>query len=277
MTAPEREHLADAGYRRLDPRGSAQAGGASRAWWDANAREYESEHGAFLGDADLCWGPEGLREQDARLLGPAGALRGARVLEIGCGAAQGARWAAGAGASAVGTDVSAGMLDAARRADDRTGTSVPLVQADARALPFAAGSFDVAFTAYGAIPFVPDADAIHREVARVLRDGGRWVFSVTHPVRWAFPDDPGPGGLTVTRSYFDRRPYVELGDSGDVLYAEFHRTLGDHVRDVVGAGFRLLDLVEPEWPDGHDEVWGGWSAERGAVLPGTAIFVCELR
>src|SRR5690349_23010429 len=33
-----------------------------------------------------------------------------------------------------------------------------------------------------------------REVARVLRPGGRWVFSVTHPVRWSFPDDPTEAG-----------------------------------------------------------------------------------
>ena len=31
-----------------------------------------------------------------------------------------------------------------------------------------------------------------REVARVLRPGGRWVFAVNHPMRWIFPDDPGP-------------------------------------------------------------------------------------
>ncbi len=32
------------------------------------------------------------------------------------------------------------------------------------------------------------------------------------------------------------------------MYVEHHRTLGDRVRDVVAAGFRLVDLVEPEWP-----------------------------
>jgi len=111
-------------------------------------------------------------------------------------------------------------------------------------------------------------------VARVLRPGGSWVFAVTHPVRWAFPDDPE--GLTAVRSYFDRRPYVETDDDGAVVYAEHHRTLGDHVADLVGAGFRLERLVEPEWPAGHERTWGGWGPVRGALLPGTAIFVCRL-
>ena len=147
------------------------------------------------------------------------------------------------------------------------------VQADARSLPYSAASFDVVFTSYGALPFVPDAAAVHRAVARVLRPGGRWVFSVTHPVRWAFPDDPGPGGLTVSRSYFDRTPYAERGEGGQVSYVEYHRTLGDHVRELRAAGFVLEDLVEPEWPEGHARTWGGWSALRGAKIPGTAIFV----
>jgi hypothetical protein len=101
------------------------------------------------------------------------------------------------------------------------------------------------------------------------------VFSVTHPVRWAFPDDPSEHGLTAVRSYFDRRPYVETDHTGDVTYAEYHRTLGDHVRDVVTAGFHLERLVEPEWPADNDRTWGGWGPVRGALLPGTAIFVCR--
>lgn len=246
---------------------------AGRRWWDSHADEYLAEHGDFLGDADFCWCPEGLRETDAGLLGP---VEGRTVLEVGCGAAQCSRWLAGRGGSVVASDVSAGMLDHARRIDDALGTRVPLVQADARALPFASDTFDIVFTAFGALPFVPETAPVHTEVARVLVAGGTWVFAVTHPLRWAFPDDPTERGLTVTRSYFDRRPYVETDATGLVVYSEHHRTVGDHVAEVTTAGFRLLSIVEPEWPRGHDRVWGGWGPVRGSRLPGTAIFVCRL-
>ncbi len=115
-----------------------------------------------------------------------------------------------------------------------------------------------------------------REIARVLRPGGRWVFAVTHPMRWMFPDDPGPGGLTVTQSYFDRSPYVEVDDTGRATYVEHHRTLGDYVGQLTGAGLRLVELVEPEWPEGHTGTWGQWSPLRGKFFPGTAIFSCVL-
>lgn len=247
---------------------------ATRRWWDVHATEYLAEHGDFLGPADFRWCPEGVREADVRLLGD---VTGARVLEVGAGAAQCSRWLAGQGARVVATDVSAGMLAQARRLNRETGVAVPLVHADARALPFADACVDAAFTAYGALPFVPDAHRVHAEVARVLRPGGRWVLATSHPLRWAFPDTPDELGLTAIRPYFDRTPYVEVTESGEVDVVEYHRTIGDHVAEVVAAGLAVERLLEPEWPPGHDRVWGGWSPLRGALLPGTMILVCRRR
>ncbi|WP_307872599.1 class I SAM-dependent methyltransferase [Paractinoplanes ovalisporus] len=247
---------------------------ASRGWWDSDADDYQAEHGAFLGDLDFVWCPEGLREADARLLGD---VRGKRVLELGAGAAAGARWLDGQGAEVTALDLSAGMLRHAREAGARTGVRVPLVQADALALPFADSVFDIVCTAFGAIPFVADSGAAMREVARVLRTGGTWVFSITHPMRWIFWDEPDETGLVARNSYFDRTPYVERDDTGVPTYVEQHRTLGDRVRELVAAGFVLRDLIEPDWPAGHEETWGQWSPLRGRLFPGTAIFVSDLR
>lgn len=253
--------------------GTPETSRASRSWWDEQAEDYLAEHGAFLGDARFVWGPEGLSEAEAGLLGDIAALR---VLEVGAGAAQCSRWLLARGAEPVALDLSAEMLRRGRDLGRTAGLDVPLVQADATYLPFADGSFDLAFSAYGAVPFVADPAAVMREVARVLRPGGRWVFSVTHPVRWAFADDPGPAGLVAQMSYFDRTPYVEQDGTGAATYVENHRTVGDLVRDIVAAGFSLVDLVEPEWPEENTRTWGGWSPLRGELLPGTAIFSCVL-
>lgn len=253
--------------------GSAESQRASRAWWDADAADYLAEHGRDIGDVDFVWCPEGLREADAHLLGDPGDLRGRRVLEVGCGSAPCARWLAAQGASPVALDLSGAMLRHAAELNRATGLDVPLVQAGAERLPFADAAFDAACSAFGAVPFVAEPQRVMREVARVLRPGGRWVFAVNHPMRWMFSDDPGPGGLTVTQSYFDRTPYLEVDEHGAATYVEHHRTLGDRVRDVVAAGLVLDDIVEPEWPEGHDRVWGQWSPLRGALFPGTAIFV----
>jgi len=254
---------------------------ANRRWWDAEAADYYAEHGAFLGDATLVWGPEGVTEADLGLLGD---LTGRHVLEFGCGAAQGARFVAGRRARVVACDLSGGMLRQAVRIDAGPSPAVassspadePIasIQCDATRLPFADASFDVVFSAYGAVPFVADSAALMRELARVLRPGGRLAFSVTHPFRWSLPDAPGPEGLTVTSSYFDRTPYVESA-RGQVVYAEHHRTLGDRIRELRAAGLVPDDVVEPEWPAANESVWGGWSPLRGRLIPGTAIFVAH--
>jgi hypothetical protein len=57
---------------------------------------------------------------------------------------------------------------------------------------------------------------------------------------------------------------------------EHHRTLGDRVAEINAAGFRLVAVIEPEWPAELTQEWGQWSPLRGAILPGTAIYVCEL-
>jgi hypothetical protein len=46
---------------------------------------------------------------------------------------------------------------------------------------------------------------------------------------------------------------------------------------LAGHGFVITDLLEPEWPEDHDRVWGGWSGVRGRLTPGTAIFGADLR
>ena len=195
--------------------------------------------------------------------------RGARhVLDLGAGTGKLTTRLVERGLDVVAVDPIPDMLEVLR-------TSLPETRAllgTAEEIPLEDNSVDAVLVAQ-AWHWVDPERAIP-EVARVLRPGGRWVFSVTHPVRWCLPDDPGPAGLTVTRSYFDRRAYVEQDDSGRATYVEHHRTLGDRVREIRAAGLVLADLVEPEWPAEAAREWGHWSRLRGELIPGTAILVC---
>ncbi len=238
--------------------------------WDRYADEYQATHGEFLGDIGFVWGPEGHTEAELMVLG---AVSGRDVLEVGSGAGQCSRWVRSQGGRAFGLDLSMRQLQHSRRIDDATGVVVPSVLGTATNLPFVDESFDVVFCSFGALQFVADIDDAVAETARVLRRPGRFAFSVTHPTRWMFPDDPEEPGLTASQSYWDRRPYVEIdAETGRVTYVEHHRTLGDWVALLAHHGFRLDTLLEPEWPPDHDRVWGGWSRLRGRLTPGTAIF-----
>src|SRR4051794_5662598 len=112
---------------------------ANRRDWDAYADEYQATHGAFLGDVGFVWCPEGVQEADARVLGD---VAGRRVLEVGCGAGQCARWLTTQGARAVGLDLSVRQLQHSRRIDEETRVEVPVVAGTATALPFDDDTFD---------------------------------------------------------------------------------------------------------------------------------------
>ncbi len=228
--------------------GDAESSRANRGWWDRNADEYQSEHGSFLGDDRFVWGPEGLDEAEAGLLGPAASLKGLDVLEIGAGAAQCSRWLAAQGARPVALDLSHRQLQHALRIGDE----VPLVESRRGGAAVRDGSFDLACSAYGAVPFVADPVRVFREVRRVLRPGGRWVFSVTHPIRWAFPDEPGPEG---SRS---RPPTSTARRTSSRTRRGARCTWSTTGRSGTGCG--------TWWPAGS--AWWTWSSRSG--LPGTA-------
>lgn len=96
---------------------------------------------------------------------------GGRVLDLGCGTGRLLGWLAERSAHVVGTDLSEGMLRAARsRMKDR-----PLVLYDGERLPFRDGSFE-AVTAVGVFQDLPEDDlylALLTETARCLAPGGR--------------------------------------------------------------------------------------------------------
>lgn len=263
MTSPDR-----AGRFSVDATTSATA---NRHWWDAQAGDYIAEHGSFLGDTDFVWGPEGWTEAELGLLGE---LAGKRVLEFGAGAAQAGRWCAAQGAQVVATDISAGMLHQAARINVDSGVAPQLVQCDASKLPFAPASFDIAFSAFGAVPFIADTAALMRELARVLKPGGLLAFSTSHPMRWAFPDAPGEAGLTVSQSYFDTTPYAEARGK-DVTYVEHHRTMEGRVQELLDAGLTLTGLRELPWHPNNTQTWGGWSPLRGRKIPGTLVLTAR--
>lgn len=251
-----------------------QARDGNRSWWDAEAADYQAEFYDRLGRSHFSWGPEGLEESHAHFLGSLAELRASAtpVLEVGCGAAQCTRWLRDQGVHAIGLDLSVQQLRQSRLLDEVGEPPTPVIAASADALPLATGSASVAFSSYGALQFVTNTRQVFEEVHRVVQPGGKWVFSVTHPIRWAFPDDGSSRGLTAFRSYFDETPYVEYDTDGHVSYLEQHRTMGSWVELIVSTGFSLVGLTEPEWSDPNRPDWGPWSAQRGRIIPGTAIF-----
>ncbi len=100
-----------------------------------------------------------------------GVQPGQQLLDVGCGAGQLALVAARAGARVTGCDISTNWLERARQRAALERLDVRFEEADAEALPYADGQFDVVTSLIGAM-FAPQPNLVASELARVCRPGG---------------------------------------------------------------------------------------------------------
>lgn len=153
-----------------------------------------------------------------------GDLRGKRVLDFGCGTGRLSGWLVQRGALVEGVDVTKEMVDVARRRVPQA----PFRVIDGRNLPFGDGQFELVVTAYVLQYYLDGDGAIVRELARVLRHGGRLVA-----VEQVTDDDIGRGGpvaayrRTLVAAGFDAvaASMIRLGDSVFIGAAQRHPRL----------------------------------------------------
>lgn len=103
-----------------------------------------------------------------------GDVRGLRILDYGCGAAEGGIYLAKLGANVVAADVSPGMLNLAKRLAERHQVSIETRQVTTDEIPAEAGEFDRIY-GNGVLHHVPLGTAIP-ELARVLKPTGTACF-----------------------------------------------------------------------------------------------------
>ena len=134
------------------------------AMFDGVARRYDVTNSLLSLGQDQHW-----RHRTRQSLELA---RGARILDLASGTGVSTEELARSGAYAVGCDFSLGMLRAGRMRTERR--TLPFVAGDALCLPFRDEAFDAATISFG-LRNVADPDQALREMARVVRPGGRLV------------------------------------------------------------------------------------------------------
>ena len=241
--------------------------------WNRTSALYQHNHAIPTDSAH--YGPWSPTENELRLLGD---VRGLRILEVGCGGGQCAIAFAQQGATVAGLDLSDAQLDFARSLAADEGVTVDWVHGNAEDLSaFKDGAWDVVFSAY-ALHYVADMARCLAECARVLRPGGRLVFSLDHPFRDCFFDqEEQEDTIFPARSYFDSTPMRwNFSDSG-VPMVSYHRTVAEWIDLLTVASFTLRRLLEPPPPaDLAAEIWPDDSPlAANRHVPQTIIFVAE--
>ncbi|CAN5779232.1 hypothetical protein BH23ACT12_BH23ACT12_22950 [soil metagenome] len=187
-------------------------------------------------------------------------MRGLRLLDVAAGTGNTAIRAAQAGARVVACDLTPENFDAGRREAARAGVEIEWVEADAQALPFADGEFDLVTSSVGAI-FAPDHPAVAREMTRVCRPGGTVgminftpdgtaadFFGVFAPYMPALPPGGQPpamwGSETYVRELFgDRVSAIVLTRDSYLERAESPAAYCDFVRQTFGPVIAIYESL----------------------------------
>jgi SAM-dependent methyltransferase len=203
--------------------------------------------------------------------GALGDVRGKRLLHLQCHIGTDSLSWTRHGAEVVGADFSEPAIGVARELSARLGLAAEFVHADLDELPGALGRrFDIVYTSYGVLTWLPDLAAWARTIAALLDTGGRFYLNDTHPflhmfgerfgeLRWPYFHSPEPQIAVEDGSYADREAVLE-----NKTRCEWQHTVSDIVNALVGTGLRIDELRElpymmfqrfPEMVRGDDGWW----------------------
>lgn len=192
-------------------------------------------------------------------------IRGRRGLDLGCGEGTNTRRLARLGPRLTGVDIAGNFVRAAQEVERRDPLGIRYVQASAVELPFNDGCFDFV-TAIMSLMDVAEADLVAAEVRRLLRPGGFFQFSVSHPCYDTAHrrNLRGPDGRTYAievGGYFDQpservAEWIFSSAPEEVKRSVrpfrvpiFHRTLSGWLNLLLDAGLRIERVAEPSPPD----------------------------
>ncbi len=188
-------------------------------------------------------------------------VEGLEGLDVGCGEGHNTRLLAERGARMTGIDISERFVRFAREAERGRPRGIDYELASAVDLPFEAASFDFA-TAFMSLMDIPETERALAEVFRVLKPGGFFQFSITHPCfdtphRKTLYDETGHVHAIEVGDYFRPRE----GEVKEWLFSAapsevreglppfrvpvFMRTLSSWLNSLIAAGFLVERFGEP--------------------------------
>jgi len=239
------------------------AASSTSDWRRLNQANWDERTAVHLGPRgyDLSSQRAGRGRLDAIVDAEIGDVGGLAILHLQCHLGDDSVALAQRGARrVVGVDFSPPALDAARSLAAECGlTNTRFVLSDVlctpAALPEDAGAFDLVFTSWGTICWLPDLDAWAEAIAFALRPGGALYFADMHPVARVFDDE----GVRAAGFPGWRFPYFEHGpwhfdDPADYMdpearlansrIVEFQHPLSSILAALRRAGLRLDWLRE---------------------------------
>lgn len=216
----------------------------NKALWDEKTSHHVGS--AFYRTEEFINGLSTLNDIELNLLGD---VKGKSVLHLQCHFGQDSLSLARMGAKVTGVDFSSEAISKARELNDKLGLDSAFICTDVYALPDVLDQqFDIVFTSYGTIGWLPDMQRWAGVVSRFLKPGGVFVFAEFHPVVWMFGND----FKNIEYSYFNREPIIETltgtyaDREADIQMKEigWNHDLSEVLQSLLTAGLTLTVFQE---------------------------------
>lgn len=201
---------------------------------------------AFYDMEGFLKGNTSLNDIELALLGD---VKDKSILHLQCHFGQDSISLSRMGAEVTGVDLSDAAIAQAKQIAQQTGTNTQFVCSDVYDLPnHLDQQFDMVFTSYGTIGWLPDVDKWAKVIAHFLKPGGTLVFAEFHPVVWMFDND----FKEVAYNYFNADPIVETesGTYADTKanitldYVSWNHDLGEVLGSLLNNGLVLEQFKE---------------------------------
>jgi SAM-dependent methyltransferase len=185
-------------------------------------------------------------------------LAGRRVIDLGCGFGWFCRFAREAGAAEVlGLDVSQNML--ARACETTADPAIAYRQADLERLDLPPAAFDLVYSSL-VLHYIEGLAGLLAGVRGALAPGGRFVFSIEHPLYTAPGNPEWIDGTWPLDRYLEEGPRTTDWLAKGVV--KQHRTIATYLNALIAAGFTILRVEEWGPSDAQITTHPDWASER---------------
>ncbi len=164
------------------------------------------------------------------------------MIDLGCGEGRGSRELRALGHRVVGADYSPTLTRAARASCP----AIPVLRADAAALPFAGQTADLVVACMALLDF-DDLGGAVAEIGRVMRPGGQLCLAIVHPFISAQDEDTlHAPSFGFSRPYLQARRYTDRieRDGLAMTFSSMHRPLSAYTTALTGQGLAITALTE---------------------------------
>ncbi|MCV9926126.1 class I SAM-dependent methyltransferase [Flavobacterium sp. LS1R49] len=176
-------------------------------------------------------------------------IKGKSILHLQCHFGQDSISLARLGANVTGVDLSDKAIGSANKLAKKANSSATFICCDIYDLPNHLNQkFDIVFTSYGAIPWLPDLDKWAKLISDFLNPNGKLVFAEFHPVVWMFDDNFekigynyfNSGAIIETQegTYADKNAPIQLE------YVCWNHGMSEVINSLIKNGLELNSLNE---------------------------------